>query len=182
MARRVVFICGFTQLPNEDLGKALGVLVDHKFNGSLRPDHHRLIRRIAKASIHHLWFTRQTYQMSEPDSLPDVPAIIYRFRGREALDPRDKIYCLYRLIAENPRLGPDYTRSVVDLYKDVVEVMMETSGTLQVLSHHGGRGYGAGGWHFPSRRCRRGLLRWSCAICIATGRAFASIDQSAQAV
>ncbi|KAK8068576.1 hypothetical protein PG996_007688 [Apiospora saccharicola] len=137
VARRVVFVCGFRELSNEDFGKALEVLVDYKFNGcSLRPDHHRLIRRIATASIHHLWFTRQTYQTSGLDQRPDVGAIIHRFRGHKAFDPRDKIYSLYRLIAENPRLAPDYSRSVVDLYKDVVRVMMENSGTLEVLSRH----------------------------------------------
>lgn len=85
VARRVVFICGFRELPNEDFGKALEVLVDYnKFNGSLRAEHHRLIRRIATASIHHLWSTRQTYQRSEPDIRPDVSAVIYQFRGQKA--------------------------------------------------------------------------------------------------
>ncbi|KAK8070440.1 hypothetical protein PG997_010643 [Apiospora hydei] len=39
-------------------------------------------------------------------------------------------------MSENPRLAPDYSRSVVELYKDVAQVMMEASGTLEVLSHH----------------------------------------------
>ncbi|KAK8103243.1 HET-domain-containing protein [Apiospora sp. TS-2023a] len=136
VARQVVFLCGFRELPNEAFGKALEVLADYKFNGSLRPDHHQLIRRITAAPIHHLWSTRQNYQKSGPKSRPDVAAVIHRFRGHQAFDPRDKIYSLYRLIAENPRLAPDYGRSVVDLYKDVARVMMETSGTLEVLSHH----------------------------------------------
>ncbi|KAK7946104.1 uncharacterized protein PG986_010425 [Apiospora aurea] len=39
-------------------------------------------------------------------------------------------------MAESPRLAPDYSRSVVELYQDVAQVMMETSGKLEVLSHH----------------------------------------------
>ncbi|KAK8023288.1 hypothetical protein PG991_006527 [Apiospora marii] len=136
VARQVVFVCGTAELPNEDFGKALQVLIDYKFNGLLRPDHHRLIRHIANTPINHMWSTRQAYQTSEPGCRPDLAAVVYRFRGHQALDPRDKIYSLYKLIEESPRLAPDYTRSVVDLYKDVAEVMMETSGTLEVLSHH----------------------------------------------
>ncbi|KAK8070441.1 hypothetical protein PG997_010644 [Apiospora hydei] len=64
VARKVTFVCGLSELPNEDFGKALEVLIDYKFNGSLRPDHHRLVRHIATTPIHHLWSTRQTYQSS----------------------------------------------------------------------------------------------------------------------
>ncbi|KAK8023586.1 hypothetical protein PG993_011652 [Apiospora rasikravindrae] len=123
------------------------VLIDYNFNGSHRPKHHRLVRRIAATPIHHLWFTRQAYQASrEPGrSRPDTAAVVYRFRGHNALDPRDKIYSLYRLMAENPRLAPDYSRSAAELYKDVAKVMMETSGTLEILSHHNRPVRGIGG-------------------------------------
>lgn len=136
LARTAVFLCGFTEMPDEVFGKALEVLVDYRFNGYVPLKHQYLIRHVAATPIHHLWSTRRSYQTSGPDTRPSAMNILYRFRGSKAFDPRDKIYSLYKLIAEKTTLAPDYTKSVNTLYVDVVKVMIETSGTLEILSHH----------------------------------------------
>lgn len=136
VARTVTFVCGSLELLDEDFGKALEVLVDYRFNGEVPLRHQRLIRHVASTPIHHLWVTRRGYQTSGPDTRLSATNILYRFRGSKAFDPRDKIFSLYRLIAENRRLASYYGRSAVELFIDVVKVMIETSGTLEVLSHH----------------------------------------------
>ncbi|KAI3319411.1 hypothetical protein HD806DRAFT_548635 [Xylariaceae sp. AK1471] len=86
--------------------------------------------------IYHLWSTWQSHQTSGPNTRPNAVDILYRFRGSQAFNPKDKVYSLYRLLAENPILAPDYGKFVQGLYKDVVRAMIESSGTLEVLSHH----------------------------------------------
>ncbi|KAK3377925.1 heterokaryon incompatibility protein-domain-containing protein [Podospora didyma] len=118
VAKSVVFQCGSIELDGEAFGKALDVMVEYRFS-SLVP-------------ARHLYLARH---------VPPTPIIIslntlYRFRESNSFDARDKVYSLYRLIAENPKLAPDYTKRVQDLFKDVVGAMIESSGTLEVLSHH----------------------------------------------
>ncbi|KAJ1324150.1 HET domain-containing protein [Microdochium nivale] len=139
VARVVIFVCGFTEMTDECFGQALELLVDYRFNGSVPHHHQRLIRHVASTPIHHLWSTRQNYRKTGPDSRLGVATILYRFRGSKSFDPRDKVYSLYKLIDENISLKPDYEKSTVDLFQDVVQVMIETSGTLEVLSHHNGQ-------------------------------------------
>lgn len=136
VARTVTFVCGFIEMPGDSFGNALNVLVDYRFNGQVPRHHQRLIRHIASTPIHHLWSTRQNYQTLGPDTRLGAANILYRFRGSKSYDPRDKVYSLYWLIAENEILAPDYNKSVAELFQNVVKVMIETSGTLEVLSHH----------------------------------------------
>jgi hypothetical protein len=123
-------------MPGEIFGKALNHLVDYRFNGEVPQCHQRLIRHVASTPVHHLWSTRKQYQTLEPDKRFDAASILYRFRGSKSFEPRDKIYSLYKLISENETLAPDYEKPVNELFQNVVKVMITTSGTLEVLSHH----------------------------------------------
>lgn len=136
VARAVSFVCGSMELDGEEFGRALENLVQYRFGALVPKQHEYLIRHVASTPIHHLWSTRCAYQASGPSSRPDAMDILYRFRGSKSFDPRDKIYSLYRLIAENKKLAPDYTKSVRDLFLSVVGAMIESTGTLHVLCHH----------------------------------------------
>ncbi|KAI0891956.1 HET-domain-containing protein [Annulohypoxylon nitens] len=136
VAKVVVFICGANKMDGEVFGRALETLVEYRFSDSVPRAYEYLIRHVASTPIHHLWIARQRYQTSGPSTRPDAIGILYRFRGSQSFDPRDKVYSLHRLIAENPKLKPDYAKKVHELYKDVVSAMIESSNTLEVLSHH----------------------------------------------
>lgn len=136
VARTVTFVCGSVELDGEEFGRALENLVEYRFSGLVSKQHEYLIRHVASTPIHHLWSTRCAYRASGSGSRPDAMDILYRFRGSKSFDPRDKIYSLYRLIAENKRLAPDYTKPVKELFIDVVGAMIESTGTLHVLCHH----------------------------------------------
>jgi hypothetical protein len=136
VARIVAFVYGSNEMPGEIFGKALNHLVDYRFNGEVPQCHQRLIRHVASTPVHHLWSTRKQYQTLEPDKRFDTASILYRFRGSKSFEPRDKIYSLYKLISENETLAPDYEKPVDELFQNVVKVMITTSGTLEVLSHH----------------------------------------------
>lgn len=136
VARVVSFVCGSMELNGEEFGKALKNLVHYRFHGLVPEPHEYLIRHVALTPIHHLWSTRCAYQASGSSSRPNAMEILYRFRGSKSFDPRDKIYSLYRLIAENKKLAPDYTKPVRELFLGVVGAMIESTGTLHVLCHH----------------------------------------------
>lgn len=136
VAPRVIFVCGLARLGGDVFNQAMENLIDYRYNAKIPHQWQHLVRHVALTPISHLLSTRHQYQSSSPQAKPAPIEILYRSRGAMASDPRDKVYSLFRLIAEDPRLQPDYSRSAHDLYKDVVRAMIDYSGTLEILSHH----------------------------------------------
>lgn len=136
VAPRVIFLCGLARLDGDVFNQAMEHWIDYRYNAKVPYRWQHLVRHILLTPINHLLSTRHQYQSSSPQAKPAPIDILYRSRGSRASDPRDKVYSLFRLIAEDPRLQPDYSRSVYDLYKDVVKSMIDSSGTLEILSHH----------------------------------------------
>lgn len=136
VAPRVIFVCGLARLGGDVFNQAMEHLIDYRYNAKIPHQWQHLVRHVALTPISHLLSTRHQYQSSSPQAKPAPIEILYRSRGAMASDPRDKVYSLFRLIAEDPRLQPDYSRSARDLYKDVVRAMIDYSGTLEILSHH----------------------------------------------
>jgi hypothetical protein len=135
VATEVHFLCGSCTLPGDDLSKAVNLLLEYRFRGTIPQAQAYLIRQVASTPINHLWSTRDEYQRGLQPYKPAVD-VIYRFRGSKSLDPRDKIFSLYALMGRIPELRPDYSQSVQDLYQNVVRTAIKYSGTLEVLSHH----------------------------------------------
>lgn len=136
VAPRVIFVCGLARLGGDVFSQAMENLIDYRYNAKIPQYWQHLVRHVALTPISHLLSTRHQYQGSSPEAKPAPIEILYRSRGAKASDPRDKVYSLFRLIAEDPRLQPDYSRSAHDLYKDVVRAMIDHSGTLEILCHH----------------------------------------------
>lgn len=136
VAPRVIFLCGMARLGGDVFNQAMEHWIDYRYNAKVPYRWQHLVRHVALTPINHLLSTRHQYQSSSPDAKPAPMDILYRSRGSLASDPRDKVYSLFRLIREDPRLQPDYKRSVHDLYRDVVIAMIDYSGTLEILSHH----------------------------------------------
>lgn len=136
VAPRVIFHCGMGCLDGDIFNQAMENLVDYRYNANIPDAWQQLVRKVALTPISHLLSTRKQYQSSSPEEMPTPLEILYRSRGSKASEPRDKVYSLFRLIAEDPRLQPDYSRSVHDLYKDVVRAIIDSTGTLEILSHH----------------------------------------------
>lgn len=136
VAPRVIFVCGLATLDGEDFGQAMEYLMDYRYSANIPHHWQEIVRKVALTAINHLLSIRKQYQSSSPQAKPSPLEILYRSRGSQASDPKDKVYSLFRLIAEDPRLQPDYSRSVKDLYKDVVRALIDSTGTLDVLSHH----------------------------------------------
>lgn len=136
VAPRVIFVCGLARLGGDVFNQAMEHLIDYRYNAKIPHRWQHQVRHVALTPINHLLSTRHQYQGSSPQEKPAPIEILYRSRGSKAADPRDKVYSLFRLIAEDPRLQPDYRRSAHDLYKDVVKAMIDFTGTLEILSHH----------------------------------------------
>lgn len=136
VAPRVIFVCGLARLGGDVFNQAMEHLIDYRYNAKIPHQWQHMVRHVALTPISHLLSTRHQYQSSSPQDKPAPIEILYRSRGAMASDPRDKVYSLFRLIAEDPRLQPDYSRSTHDLYKDVVRAMIDHSGTLEILCHH----------------------------------------------
>ena len=135
VATNVQFLCGAYILQGDEFSKAVKLLVEYRFKGIVPQKKAYLIRHVASTSIHHLWSTRDDYQQGLQSCKQPVN-ILYKFRGSKSLDPRDKIFSLYKLIGQIPELAPNYSQSVQDLYQAVVQTSIEYSGTLEALSHH----------------------------------------------
>ncbi|KAG8163933.1 hypothetical protein KVR01_005851 [Diaporthe batatas] len=136
VAPRVIFVCGLATLDGENFGHAMDYLMDYRYSASIPHHWQEAVRNVALTGINHLLSIRKQYQSSSPQAKPSPLEILYRSRGSQASDPKDKVYSLFRLIAEDPRLQPNYSRSVEELYKDVVRAIIDNTGTLEILSHH----------------------------------------------
>ena len=136
VARKTIFLCGSARLGGHDFEQALEYLIDYRYNAMVPQRWLHLVRQVASTPISHLLTIRRHYQLSRNKQNGSALDILYRSRSSMAFDARDKVYSLFRLISENPKLQPDYDRPIGDLYKDVVEAMVESSGTLEILSHH----------------------------------------------
>ncbi|POS75049.1 hypothetical protein DHEL01_v206554 [Diaporthe helianthi] len=136
VAPRVIFVCGLATLDGEDFGRAMEYLMDYRYSANIPHHRQEMVRKVALTAINHLLTIRKQYQSLSPQAKPSPLEILYRSRGSQASDPKDKVYSLFHLIAEDPRLQPNYSRSVEDLYKDVVRAIIDNTGTLEILSHH----------------------------------------------
>lgn len=135
VAPRVTFVCGSATLDGENFSHAMEHLMDYRYSANIPHHWQDAVRKVALTAINHLLSIRKQYQ-SSTQAKPSILEILYRSRGSQASDPKDKVYSLFRLIAEDPRLQPNYSRSVEDLYKDVVRAIIDNTGTLEILSHH----------------------------------------------
>ncbi|KIH94507.1 het domain containing protein [Sporothrix brasiliensis 5110] len=74
---------------------------------------------------------------NEAPSDPSLINVLARFKWTQATDARDKVYGLLGLVAEAPRLPPvDYKQPVASVYSDAAQAIIETSGTLDVISQN----------------------------------------------
>ncbi|KAL8847637.1 MAG: hypothetical protein Q9221_007325 [Calogaya cf. arnoldii] len=136
VARDVVFVCGMEEVDGSLFARALENLVDYRFKAIVPQQHEYLIRHVASTPIHHLWSTRCSYQdITRPHDLHAVD-ILYKFRGSQCYDARDKLFSIFSLIKHDSLLAPDYTKSTAHVYKAVVKEAIQTSGTLDMLTHH----------------------------------------------
>lgn len=58
---------------------------------------------------------------------------LIRYRGREATDPRDKIFGLLNLCS-HPGFEADYSKTTIEIYQDVTKYIIKREGNLDVLS------------------------------------------------
>lgn len=135
VARDIQFLCGRSLLQGDCFANALQNLVAYRFKATVPEEMAYLIRHVASTTIHHLWTTRSNYQQSKQPAQQAID-ILYKFRASQASDPRDKVFSLHKLMQENPRLVPDYTQPVADVYISVVKAAVESSHSLEILSHH----------------------------------------------
>jgi Heterokaryon incompatibility protein (HET) len=75
----------------------------------------------------HMWRDKQPITL-----LP----LLWRFRSRKSLDPRDKVYSLLSLVkswGSRPPIHPDYSLTPEQLYRTVVRELIKVTGNLSVL-------------------------------------------------
>ncbi|CAK7225706.1 hypothetical protein SBRCBS47491_005980 [Sporothrix bragantina] len=68
---------------------------------------------------------------------PSLINVLARFKWTLATDPRDKVYGLMGLVAEAPLLPPvDYTQPTARVYGDAALTILQTSGSLDLISQN----------------------------------------------
>ena len=149
VAREVDFVYGTKKVDGQVFARALENLVDYRFKAIVPQQHEYLIRHVAYTPIHHLWSTRCRYQdITRPNDLHALD-VLYKFRGFQCSDPRDKVFSVFSLAKQDSLLAPDYTKSTAQVYKAVVKAAIQASGTLEILTHHN-----------QSMECKLGLPTW----------------------
>jgi hypothetical protein len=67
------------------------------------------------------------------DRRPSLLQGLAQFRRYHAIDPRDHVYAVLNLVSHKG-LGPDYTKSVTEIYIGVVKFIIEADQTLDFLN------------------------------------------------
>lgn len=125
VAREIMFICGDISLDGTKFEFALQNLVEYRFNGTVPEEMAYLVRHVAYTPIHHLLSIRLEYQRNKRPEQQAI-GVLYKFRGSQASDPRDKVFSLHKLMDENPLLVPDYNQPVSLVYKSVVQAAISS--------------------------------------------------------
>ena len=86
-------------------------------------------------------------QRRAPTSESELLNTLITCRHHDATDPRDKVYGILGMVSPraSARLLPDYARDLVDVYTDVVQYQLETSGYEGKLDFLGADGLPEGG-------------------------------------
>lgn len=107
----VVFVCGMDEVDGQVFTRALENLVDYRFKAMVPRKHEYLIRHVANTRIHHLWSTRREYRDTQRRSNLHSLDVLYKFRGSECSDPRDKVFSIFNLTKQDRLLTPDLHRA-----------------------------------------------------------------------
>ncbi|OAL05362.1 HET-domain-containing protein, partial [Phaeosphaeriaceae sp. SRC1lsM3a] len=111
------------------------------------------IDHLRKTCLEELGHTKRSYPDSDiPELDPrhlsteqrSLTALLRRFRGRKASDPRDKVYALLSLVEPSPHrppLMPDYSLSSAEVYTLAALESIYSSASLTVLSVDNTRKY-----------------------------------------
>ena len=134
VSKDVHLFCGRDSISGHGFGKAIQTLVALRFKGNIPPEQRYLIRHVASTPIHHLWSTRNMYQ-SPLSSKLDLVDTLRKFRGSQCSDARDKIYSLLELVERGTFPAPDYERSILEVYQQVVQASTAL-GSLEILTYH----------------------------------------------
>ncbi|KAI9683490.1 MAG: hypothetical protein M1822_006030 [Bathelium mastoideum] len=136
VAKNVVFLCGTEELDGKVFAQALENLIDYRFRAIVPRKHEYLIRHVASTPIHHLWSTRCRCEATTLQNDLHALEILYKFRGSQCSDPRDKVFSIFSLAKQDSLPAPDYTKATAQVFKEVVKAAIQTSGTLEILTHH----------------------------------------------
>ncbi|KAF9776715.1 hypothetical protein IL306_005075, partial [Fusarium sp. DS 682] len=91
---------------------------------------------IAKICQHVIFIDENRTRVQEGNiSRLDLQQLLHGSRRCDASDLRDKVYGLYPLIEDQSRLpAPDYSKSVEEIYRETAVHIINTTGTLDILS------------------------------------------------
>ncbi|KAF4876914.1 hypothetical protein CGCSCA1_v003866 [Colletotrichum siamense] len=144
-ARSVTVYCGSNKLPWDVYREASNVFQRHKSDLDYYFPGNSQGRTYARAAQNHFTYSQiLTYQ--GPGSLPDIRAL--RHYGEDSLlevmrvcrrkfsaDPKDKVFGILGLLTEDVRkdFPVDYSLSVKEIYTDVVDFLISTTGRFDVI-------------------------------------------------
>ncbi|CAK7239043.1 MAG: hypothetical protein STHCBS139747_000464 [Sporothrix thermara] len=84
-----------------------------------------------------IWRTLSDDDGGDKAADPSLINVLARFKWTLATDPRDKVYGLMGLVAEAPLLPPvDYTLPAARVYSDAALAIIQTSGSLDLISQN----------------------------------------------
>ena len=119
----VVFMCGKYLLSKANMDLVV-TIVGRKLKEPVATNDMNQCNSIANLLSSDIPYTMQTY--------------LYRTRNAQCSDPRDRIYALRGLVSQSEcirNLAPDYTKSSMALYRDVILRYLSMAGDLNLLAH-----------------------------------------------
>jgi Heterokaryon incompatibility protein (HET) len=148
MARDIILMCGYRDLPWADLINAATIverLIEKKVMW-------QSISKVSVSGINALQRSRMRVAVRGDHDIPALPhkgsdnilEVLSRYRTSQATDPRDKVYALLHLARDSRQAASegsfdpipvDYARSVESVYHDVAKFLLASTDRLDFLSY-----------------------------------------------
>ncbi|KAE8376750.1 heterokaryon incompatibility protein-domain-containing protein [Aspergillus bertholletiae] len=130
--RRIMILYGSMIAPWETFVKAADRLHDNPQMEipSFATDDTKILAEFSRR-IRSIESIRNRWQSAEQITLLQL---LRQFSGREATDPRDKVYALLGLAKDKPSVEPNYAAQELDVFVDTALDIVSRSGSLDVLT------------------------------------------------
>jgi hypothetical protein len=135
MANTITLLCGHDSFPWSDLVAIQETLAKHHLEKIDEIAHKREELSFLRVSIESRGPRMMLLSEGSHGRTPDLTQTLLKHRFKQSSDPKDLIYSLVGLSTahRDPRFVVDYSKSVRQVYTDVVEYILNTTGKLDII-------------------------------------------------
>ncbi|KAI0194632.1 heterokaryon incompatibility protein-domain-containing protein [Astrocystis sublimbata] len=143
-AQKLQIVCGNRVIQWEDLEAVIIFLRNPEMIGLLQKTEEMGIVACNQDTIRHAGSILSSRGLVVTDHCYSLAAVLLSYRTMKCKDPRDKVFALLGLVrdTEHPLIRPDYSKSEIQVYRDVAEYIFTVEGTSRKLITLGVAGVG----------------------------------------